>query len=39
MKIYTILFLFWLLWVTLWCLQEVSAAARRREQQAKLKNH
>ena len=31
MKLYTIMFLAWLLWVTLWILKEVQASNRRRE--------
>ncbi len=33
MKLHTILFLAWLLWVTLWILKEVQAANRRREEE------
>jgi hypothetical protein len=33
MKLYTIMFLAWLLWVTLWILKEVQASNRRREEE------
>lgn len=37
MKLYTILFLAWLVWVTLWVLKEVQASNRRREQERRAK--
>lgn len=35
MKIYHLLLLIWILWVTLWILKEVQAAERRRKAQKK----
>jgi cytoskeletal protein RodZ len=37
MKLHLIMFLAWLLWVTLWILKEVQAANRRRDEERRRK--